>query len=110
MSAIKEKSSNKLINNKRKFIHIKPIIIGNNNINNKKRPASGLEHFGRGGENIMWLYFFDIWQFIVKKLLTISSLNKRLIYFFSFLNSSIAMLAINLYAKLLDKKYIIINC
>ena len=51
MSAIKEKSSNKLLNNKINIVDIKPIIMSNNNnnINNKKRPASGLDHFCRGG-------------------------------------------------------------
>ena len=49
MNPIKDKSNNKIINNKINIVHIKPIIRdnNNNNINNKKRPASG---WGLGGK------------------------------------------------------------
>ena len=51
MNPIKDKSNNKIINNKINIVHIKPIIKdnNNNNINNKKRPASGWGIGGRVG-------------------------------------------------------------
>ena len=55
MNPIKYKNNIKVMNNKINIVHIKPIIKDNNNnnninnINNKKRPASGLGIFGRGG-------------------------------------------------------------
>ena len=51
INAIKDKNNIKLTNQKINIVHIKPRIMSNNNnnINNKKRPTSGLGLFGRGG-------------------------------------------------------------
>ena len=74
MNPIKSKNNIKVMNNKINIVHIKPIIKDNNNnninninINNRKRPASGMGLFGRGGYKSNNIKFNNIRQANKKK-------------------------------------------